>query len=221
MCLGHQGLKNTHEIVCLGAVDRPNTWRNITLLWLGKKSSKRFAICKNRLISGGMLKLVGVAGYHDAPSVGGGFEVVAVVSQICLASGLHGPATVIQLTAQGHNKSERLDSEAGRCLPHEVSAKFISQRRPPERCEAETVGDRGSIKLGQPHPCSSLVRNFQLQRTALVQEVGYAQHSDLHHGLCTAFVISTCLTALGVETLSEAAVPHVGQCSTLRSTTTS
>ena len=47
VCLGHQVLKNTHEIVRLGAAERPDSWRNITLLWLGINSSKRAAICRN------------------------------------------------------------------------------------------------------------------------------------------------------------------------------
>ena len=54
-----------------------------------------------------------MAGYHDAQSVGSGFEVVAVVSQICLASWLHGPTMVIQFPAQGHNQWERLKEKAG------------------------------------------------------------------------------------------------------------
>jgi hypothetical protein len=86
VCLGHQVLKKTHEIVCLGAADRLDTWRNITLLWLGKKYSKRAAICRNQQMTGKALRLVGMVGYHDAGFVGGGFEVVAVASQICLAS---------------------------------------------------------------------------------------------------------------------------------------
>lgn len=114
VCLGHQVLMKTHEIVCLGAADRPHTWRNITLLWLGKEYSKRAAICRNRQILCKMLRLAGVAGYHDAGSVGGGLEVVAVASQICLGSWLHGPAMAIQLPAQGRNHSECLNEEAGR-----------------------------------------------------------------------------------------------------------
>lgn len=114
MCLGHQVLKNTHEIVTMEAAGRPDTWRNITLLWLGKNSSKREDICKNRHIPGRTLRLVAVAGYHDARFVGGGFEVVAVASQICLAPLLHGPRKANHFPAQGHSQWERLDKEAGR-----------------------------------------------------------------------------------------------------------
>lgn len=66
MCLGHQVLMNTHEIVHLEAADRPDTWRNIMLLWLGKSSSKQVAVCRNRQISGRGKGAIGEAGCHDA-----------------------------------------------------------------------------------------------------------------------------------------------------------
>jgi hypothetical protein len=104
VCLGHQVLKSTHDIVRLGAAGWPDTWRNTTLLWLGKNSSKQTTICKNQPISGTVLRNLVVTRYHEAWSVGVGFEVVAVVSQICLASPLHGPTKAIQFPAQGHNQ---------------------------------------------------------------------------------------------------------------------
>jgi hypothetical protein len=114
VCLGHQVLKSTHEIVRLGAADRPDTWRNITLLWLGKNSSKGRGICNNQQIPGKAFRFVIVAGYHEACSVGDGFEVVAVASQICLASPLHGPAKAIQFPAPGNNRWQCLNEQAGR-----------------------------------------------------------------------------------------------------------
>jgi hypothetical protein len=70
---------------------RSRTWRNITPLTLGMHCRKRKLGCENDKILTMRTRLGVVAACFDAQTVGGGFESVAVVSQIRLASRRVGP----------------------------------------------------------------------------------------------------------------------------------
>lgn len=52
-------LRTRMRFYVFGLADRPDTWRNITLLWLGKNSSKRVDICKSRQIPGKSAEVCG------------------------------------------------------------------------------------------------------------------------------------------------------------------